>query len=63
MSKPGPIDMIEVSINSVLKWIYKNDKPSPHQGATTGPFTLLKGDIQNHILQQIYVIFDYIFRE
>ena len=62
MSKPGPIDMIEISMNSVLKWIYKNDKPTPHQGGT-GPFTLLKGDIQNIILQQIYVIFDYIFRK
>ena len=62
MSKPGPIDMIEISMNSVLKWIYKNDKPPPHQGVT-GPFTLLKGDIQNIILQQIYVIFDYIFRK
>ena len=62
MSKPGPIDMIEISMNSVLKWIYKNDKPPPHQWVT-GPFTLLKGDTQNIILQQIYVIFDYIFRK
>ena len=60
MSEPGPIDMIGVS--NVLIWTYKSDRPPPHQGAT-GPFTLLKENIQNTILQQVYVIFDYIFRK
>ena len=50
VSAQGPIDAIGLS--NMLIWTYKGDRAPPHQGST-GPFTVLKGNIRNTILHQV----------